>query len=76
MPAYQARTVDHVELPKRFRTLPSESLRYIVADCRAAIEAMPDGGNVGSYLDEINYAADELHRRKARPCCPTCGHAR
>ena len=73
MPAYQPRTVDHVELPKRFRTLSSDSLRYIVADCRAAINAMPDGENVGAYLDEINYAADELHRRKGRPCCDTCG---
>jgi hypothetical protein len=76
MPAYATRTIDHVETPRRFRQLSSDSLRYIVGDCRAAIDAMPDGGNVGSYLDEINYAANELHRRKARQSCPTCGHAR
>lgn len=67
------RTIDHVETPKRFRTLPESSLRFIIADCRAAIDAMPDGANVPAYLDEINYAADELNRRKGRPCCPTCG---
>lgn len=67
------KTIDHVETPRRFRELPESALRFIIADCRAAIAAMPDGDNVSAYSDEICYAADEIQRRKGRPCCPTCG---
>ena len=61
-----------MNIPEDTTTFPNN----VIFMLKTRIEAMPEGENVGSYLDEINYAADELHRRKARPCCPTCGHAR
>lgn len=78
MAASQPRTIDHVATPRRFRRLPSDSLRYIVADCRAAIDAMPSGDNVPAYLEEIAYAIAELRRREGStvrtgPACPHCG---
>lgn len=55
--------MDHVEYPKRLRDKSPAVLLFIIKDAREAVEAMPQGVNVGYYLDEINYAAGELARR-------------
>jgi hypothetical protein len=43
----------------------NESLKYIIQDCKDAIEAMPDNPKAGQYADEIHYCAAELRRRQA-----------
>lgn len=43
----------------------NESLRYIIDDCKAALDAMPDNPKAGQYEDEIHYCAAELRRRQA-----------
>jgi hypothetical protein len=56
--------MDHVAYPKSLKSKSIESLRYIREDAFQAAQAMPDGENVGYYLDEINYIGDELARRE------------
>lgn len=58
--------MDHTEYPKRLRTKTEAELRYIIQDASAAMKAMPDNPNNGYYADEVNYCADELHRRKQK----------
>jgi hypothetical protein len=55
--------MNHVEYAKKVQGQSVEALRYTIADAKAAVAAMPDGVNVGYYLDEINYAVSELYRR-------------
>jgi hypothetical protein len=43
-----------------------DSLRYIIKDCKEAIEAMPKGNKAGYYQDCIHECADELRRRKEK----------
>lgn len=56
--------IDHTNYPKRLKGLDSEALRFIIKDCREAINALPDNPKNGYYADEINYCVMELHRRK------------
>lgn len=56
--------IDHARYPKYCRGRTEAELRHIIADCRATLDAWPDQPNAGYYLDEINYAADELYRRQ------------
>ncbi len=56
----------HSQTMKHFRTVPQESLKYIIWDCQRALEAMPDNPKAGQYQDEILYAAMELNRRKEK----------
>jgi len=50
-----------------FWQLPNNSLRYIIADCNAAIQANPSNPKCytgrGNYADQINDAAAILARR-------------
>jgi len=61
---HEDKRIDHAAYQKKVRKLSDESLRYIIKDAREAIEAMPDGRKAGYYADEINYCAQELHRRQ------------
>ena len=55
--------MDHSEYPKSLRSKNDDALRYIAADAKAALDAMPDGENASYYADEICYCCDELARR-------------
>jgi hypothetical protein len=56
--------IDHAAYPKLCRSRSDAELLYVIADCRATLEAWPDQPNHGYYADEINYCADELARRR------------
>jgi hypothetical protein len=56
--------MNHAEYMKKVKKLSEAQLRFIIKDCNEAMDAMPDGENVGYYQDEIHYAAMELNRRK------------
>jgi hypothetical protein len=43
----------------------NESLKYIIEDCKAALDALPDSPKAGQYQDEIHYCVAELRRRQA-----------
>ena len=45
------------------KSMDSDSLRYVIEDCRAAMAAMPDNPKCGQYADEVHYCTMELHRR-------------
>lgn len=55
--------IDHAAYPKLCRTRSDAELLFVIADCRATLDAWPDQPNYGYYLDEMNYCADELARR-------------
>jgi hypothetical protein len=63
MPAYHVPQIDHATYPARCRRMSDAELHFTIADCRSALEAMPDSPKAGFYADEICYAADELARR-------------
>lgn len=56
--------MNHVEYRERLKGLPNQALRYIIMDAEEAVNAMPDGPNVGYYADEISYAGMELKNRQ------------
>jgi len=56
--------IDHVEYPKRLRTKSDAALRFIVKDATEAMRANPEGQKAGYYADEVNYASNELARRR------------
>ena len=58
------KVMDHSEYPKSLKDKNEDSLRYIISDCKAALNAMPENPNAGYYADEICYCADELNRRR------------
>jgi len=41
----------------------TETLRYVIQDCREALEAQPHGIKASQYMDEINYCSMALHKR-------------
>lgn len=55
--------INHIEYPENCKSKSSDSLRYIISDCQATLEANPDGSKSGYYADEINYCAMELKSR-------------
>ena len=54
----------HTQTIERYRDLDIESLKYIMFDCRQALNAMPDNPKAGQYMDEIHYCLMELARRR------------
>lgn len=48
---------------ERIKKQPSICLRFTIKDAQEAIDAMPDGPNVGYYQDEILLCSQELNRR-------------
>lgn len=57
------KTIDHSAYPKALKSKPVESLRFIIADAKAAISANPTNPNNSYYADEIAYCGMELKRR-------------
>lgn len=55
--------MNHAEYKRKTKTLSSESLKAIIADCQETISINPENPNNGYYADEISYCAMELHRR-------------
>ena len=55
--------MNHNEYIKRTKRMQETELRYIIRDCREALEANPESGKAGHYADEISYCAMELKRR-------------
>ena len=53
----------HSEYVAKVKTMPTDSLRYVIEDCRNAIEAMPENPKCEQYMDEIHYCAMELRIR-------------
>lgn len=56
--------INHTEYPKTLKNKTEDSLRYIIADCKKAIEANPEGHKAGFYADEILYCERELLSRR------------
>jgi hypothetical protein len=57
------KVMNHGEYQKNVKRMDIDALQHVLADCQAAIKAMPDNPNCGYYEDEIHYCAAELHRR-------------
>ncbi len=55
--------MNHSEYQKRVRKMDDEALKFVLADCRAVLDAWKDHPNASYYLDEINYCGQELGRR-------------
>ena len=59
----------HREYVAKVKPMPTDSLRYVIEDCRDAIEAMPENPKCQQYwkwmqyMDEIHYCATELRLR-------------
>ena len=53
----------HSEYMAMVKTMPTDSLRYVIQDCRNAIEALPENPKCEQYMDEIYYCATELRIR-------------
>ena len=53
----------HSEYMAKMKTMSTDSLRYVIEDCRDAIEAMPENPKCQQYMDEIHYCATELRIR-------------
>jgi len=53
----------HSEYMAMVKTMPTDSLRYVIQDCRNAIEALPENPKCEQYMDEIHYCATELRIR-------------
>jgi len=47
----------------KVKNLSMESLRYIIEDCKSAMNAMPNNPKNGIYQDEIHYCAMEIYKR-------------
>ena len=58
--------INHSEYQAKVKTLPIESLYYIIKDCKEALQAMPDSHKAGYYQDEINYCAMEINARMVK----------
>ena len=56
--------MDHTTYPRKLRRKSIPELMYIAKDASEAARAMPEGPNVGYYLDEALYARQEIARRQ------------
>ena len=56
--------IDHAEYPKTLKSKSESSLRYIISDCKNALQAYPENPKSGYYQDEIHYCALELAARR------------
>lgn len=55
--------MDHAKYQRQLKDKSVESLRFIIRDCREAIQANPENPNNGYYTDEIHYVYAEIKRR-------------
>jgi hypothetical protein len=58
------KTMNHSNYIKSLKNKSIESLKFIIKDCKEAIESMPGNPNNSYYADEINYCCMELNKRK------------
>jgi hypothetical protein len=65
MPAYATKEIDHAAYPQICRRRSLAELEFVIADCRSALAAMPDGPKAGYYMDEVHYCHAEIMRRQA-----------
>lgn len=56
--------IDHIAYPESLKTKTDAELHFIAKDAYEAMRAMPEGPKAGYYADEVNYVANELHRRR------------
>ena len=47
--------IDHAEYPKTLKSKSESSLRYIISDCKNALQAYTENPKSGYYQDEIHY---------------------
>lgn len=55
--------MSHKDYPKSLRNKSEAELRFILKDCREALEANPTSSKANDYQDEILYVAAEFNRR-------------
>lgn len=55
--------MNHKDYPKSLRNKSEAELRFILKDCREALEANPTSSKANDYQDEILYVAAEFNRR-------------
>ena len=55
--------INHSEYMKKVKSLSIESLRFIIQDCKEAIQSLPNNPKNGYYQDEIHYCHMEIVRR-------------
>ena len=61
------KTMNHSAYIKKTRSMSESSLRHVISDCKAVIEAQGSWNpNCGYYQDEIHYCAMELNRRRTK----------
>ena len=53
----------HSDYMAKVKMMTTDSLQYVIKDCRDAIEAMPENPKCQQYMDEIHYCATELRIR-------------
>ena len=53
----------HSRYMEMVKSMSTDSLRYVIKDCRNAIEALPENPKCEQYIDEIHYCATELRLR-------------
>ena len=59
--------IDHAKFQAYCKTRTYNQLRFIMKDCRETLDAWgKDHPNEGKYLDQINYAANELYTRRMK----------
>lgn len=52
---------------RHYAALEPDSLRFVIADCRAAMEANPENRKNGLYADTIHVVSAILARRAKEP---------
>lgn len=59
-------TMDHAAYQERLKKLTDDQLRFIIKDATEAMRVNPDAtkSRNGYYADEVNYAQNELYRRR------------
>tara|TARA_B100000427_G_C15026014_1_gene384686 strand:- start:186 stop:425 length:240 start_codon:yes stop_codon:yes gene_type:complete len=53
----------HTNYIAKTKTMTEQSLRFVIADCKEAINTNPETPKADQYADEILYCLRELHRR-------------
>lgn len=61
-----AKRMDHGEYMKKVKRMTEAELTFVAKDASEAAAAMPEGENVGYYLDETLYCHQELMRRSQK----------
>ena len=58
--------MDHDAYRRKVRGMSDDSLRWVIRDCREALDANPDTDKASYYQDEICYCEMELAARQRR----------